>query len=211
MRLVGFNGREIKKGTCNRGKQKSSCDEKAPIPIRGPVSCDFIKSVFEKFWKLFLDFGFKIWVIWEPNSRLPLAMRFAAIEVHDINFAVVVKDDPFKANNPDSNTLIILTNGPVDKPLVVYDAYDARSEIENALLREARQAWFMERPPINTKAGFIVHVYLTIFVMALTTVFREKTPPSSIKIYCPLNSIPRILTNHDRNKDGTTELSSYVR
>jgi hypothetical protein len=240
-------------------------------------------------------FGFKIWVVWDPNSRLPLAMRFSTIEVHDINLAqevvqqaidnlgehakitslaidrgftdgiflwwlnrknitffipaksnldvyddalslmgtghsevrdqirtvgagknkttvtdhwdvegleeltsaefygprgsgshqnaksfvanpinaVVVKDDPFKANNPDSKTLIILTNGPVDKPLVVYDAYDARSEIENALFREAKQAWFIERPPINTKAGFIVHVYLTIFVMALTTAFRD--------------------------------------
>lgn len=358
MRLVGFNGREIKEGTCNRGKKKSSCDEKAPIPIRGPVSCDFIKNTmasiaaptlekmfnrgisilashkfFPKKINALLDaseiestekckgcgkvtkekppelklrkkrirkiletvFGFKIWVVWDPNSRLPLAMRFSTIEVHDINLAqevvqqaidnlgehakitslaidrgftdgiflwwlnrknitffipaksnlnvyddalslmgtghsevrdqirtvgagknkttvtdhwdvegleeltsaefygprgsgshqnaksfvanpinaVVVKDDPFKANNPDSKTLIILTNGPVDKPLVVYDAYDARSEIENALFREAKQAWFIERPPINTKAGFIVHVYLTIFVMALTTAFRD--------------------------------------
>lgn len=32
-------------------------------------------------------FGFKIWVVWDPNSRLPLSMRFATIEVHDINFA----------------------------------------------------------------------------------------------------------------------------
>jgi len=29
-------------------------------------------------------------VVWDPNSRLPLAMRFATIEVHDINFAKVV-------------------------------------------------------------------------------------------------------------------------
>jgi hypothetical protein len=26
-------------------------------------------------------FGFKIWVVWDPNSRLPFAMRFATIEV----------------------------------------------------------------------------------------------------------------------------------
>jgi hypothetical protein len=32
-------------------------------------------------------FGFKIWVVWDPNSRLPLAMRFAAIEVHDASLA----------------------------------------------------------------------------------------------------------------------------
>jgi hypothetical protein len=87
--------------------------------------------------------------------------------------AVVVHHDPFKDNNPDSKTMVILTNGSVDKPLEVYDRYDARSEIENSLFREAKQAWFIERPPVNTKAGFMVHAYLTIFVMALTTAFRD--------------------------------------
>jgi len=42
MRIVGFNGREIKEGTCNRGRKKD--DEKEPVPIRGPVSCDFIRD-----------------------------------------------------------------------------------------------------------------------------------------------------------------------
>lgn len=358
MRLVGFNGREIKEGTCDRGKKKPIGEEKEPVPIRGPVSCDFIRdtlvsivaSTLEKMFnrgisifaqhKFFpktvhalLDasqiesteqckgcgnvtkdkpltlrlrkkrirrvletvFGFKIWVVWDPNSRLPLSMRFTTIEVHDINLAqevvqqaidnlgehakisslaidrgfmdgiflwwlntkditffipaktnmnvyqdalycigtgklcnknkirsigagknkiqvtdhwsaeglenlttaefygplgngshqnsktfvpnsinaVVVHHDPFKANNPDSKTMVILTNGSVDKPLDIYDRYDARSEIENSLFREAKQAWFIERPPVNTKAGFMVHAYLTIFVMALTTAFRD--------------------------------------
>jgi len=61
----------------------------------------------------------------------------------------VVLHDPFKGNNPDSKTMVILTNGLVDKPLDVYDRYDARSEIENGLFREAKQAWFIERPTIN--------------------------------------------------------------
>jgi len=87
--------------------------------------------------------------------------------------AVMVWHDPYKANNPDSKIMVILTNGSVDDPLNVYDRYDARSEIENALFREAKQAWFIERPPVNTKAGFMVHVYLTIFVMALTTAFKD--------------------------------------
>ena len=358
MRLVGFNGREIKEGTCDRGRKKPVDEEKEPVPIRGPVSCDFIRdtlvsivaSTLEKMFnrgisifaqhKFFpktvhalLDasqiestekckgcgkvtkdkpltlrlrkkrirriletvFGFKIWVVWDPNSRLPLSMRFTTIEVHDINLAqevvqqaidnlgehakisslaidrgfmdgiflwwlntkditffipaktnmnvyqdalycigtgklcnknkirsigagknkihvtdhwsveglenlttaefygplgngshqnsktfvpnpintVVVHHDPFKDNNPDSKTMVILTNGSVDKPLEVYDRYDARSEIENSLFREAKQAWFIERPPVNTKAGFMVHAYLTIFVMALTTAFRD--------------------------------------
>ncbi|MCG2746954.1 MAG: hypothetical protein L6365_05415 [Desulfobulbaceae bacterium] len=36
-----------------------------------------IRKVVEKV------FGFKIWVVWDPNSKLPLAMRFATINVAD--------------------------------------------------------------------------------------------------------------------------------
>lgn len=32
-------------------------------------------------------FGFKIWVIWDPNSKLPLAKRFRTIEVADVTIA----------------------------------------------------------------------------------------------------------------------------
>lgn len=177
-------------------------------------------------------FGFKIWVVWDSLSKLPIAMRFTTIEVGDIkmarevvqqavdnvgdkvkivslafdrgdvvgiegltsagfygekgsgshensnNFkpnpinAVVVRHDPYKENNPDSDTMVILTNGTVNEPLVTYDGYDARSEIENSLFREAKQTWFIERPPENTKNAFRAHVYLTIITMALTTAFR---------------------------------------
>ena len=93
---------------------------------------------------------------------------------HPIN-AVVVLDDPFLKNNPGAHPLVVLTNGPVHTPAAafeVYDGYDARSEIENGLFREAKQAWFLERPPQNTLSGFRAHVYLTFLVMALTTAFR---------------------------------------
>ncbi len=364
MRLVGFNGRQVREGTCNRGRKKSPADpddeqnNQKPTKIRGPVCPDFIVSfitaitvsAIEKLFnrvitilaknnffprkvQALLDaseiesteqchgcgmvkkekapelrrrkrrirkiyeivFGFKIWVVWDPNSRLPLAMRFATIEVNDINFAqeviqqaitnlgdyakitsiaidrgfmdgallwwlnskniifyipaksnmtvhkdaltlvngghratrtrkhnvgygknktvetdywdvvgieelttagfygplgsgshenrkdfipnpinaVVVLHDPFKKNNPHSNTMVILTNGPVNKPLKTYDGYDARSEIENSLFREAKQAWYIERPIQNTKSGFRVHTYLTILTMALTTAYRD--------------------------------------
>jgi len=86
--------------------------------------------------------------------------------------AVVVLNDPFKANNPNINTLVILTNGQVKKPIKVYDGYDARSEIENGMFRESKQAWFIQRPARNTMEGFRSHVYLTIITMALTTAFR---------------------------------------
>lgn len=86
--------------------------------------------------------------------------------------AVVVVDDPYKANNPHTDTLVILTNAPVHKPLKVYDGYDARSEIENTVFREAKQAWFIQRAPRNTAPAFRAHVYLTIITIALTTAFQ---------------------------------------
>jgi hypothetical protein len=86
--------------------------------------------------------------------------------------AVVVLDDPYKRNNPNSDTLVILTNGPVTKPLTVYDGYDARSEIENGFFREAKQGWFIQRPARNHIDAFRSHVYLTIAMMALTAAFQ---------------------------------------
>ena len=80
--------------------------------------------------------------------------------------------DPYKESNPNSKTLIILTNESVSKPLNAYDEYDARSEIENSLFREAKQAWFIQRPSQNTKAAFRAHAYLTILTMALTTAYQ---------------------------------------
>jgi hypothetical protein len=86
--------------------------------------------------------------------------------------AVVVLHDPYKENNPNTKTMVILTNDSVKKPLKVYDGYDDRSEIENTLFREAKQAWFIQRPPRNTIDGFRTHVYLTIITMALTSAFQ---------------------------------------
>jgi hypothetical protein len=361
MRLVGFNGRDVREGTCARGNKKNSPDpsaeEKQPTKIRGPVCPEFISSFVvaitgASLEKLFngvigilaahsffpqkihaiLDaseiqstqectgcgkvtkekapslrhrkgrirkvveivFGFKIWVVWDPRSHLPLAMRFAKINVDDtilakevieqaianldnqvkmvsialdrgfmdgsllwwlqqkgiifyipaksnmivyqdaislidngifaqrerkrylgsgknkktvtdrwevvgiqgltsagfygelasgshqnrkdfvanpIN-AVVVLHDPYKENNPNSKTMVILTNDSVNKPLKVYDGYDERSEIENSLFREVKQGWFIQHPPRNTIDGFRAHVYLTIITMALTSAFQ---------------------------------------
>ena len=360
MRLVGFNGREIKQGVNRRSLDKSSTDweDKNNTGIRGPICPEFIASfivaiagktlerVFNKIIsilaansffprKIFalLDasdlesteqcegrgkvtkekapelrrrrgrvkkirvtvFGFKIWVVWDPNSGLPIAMRFATIETSDITLArdvigqaianlgehaeitsiamdrgfmdgkllwwlnsrgiifyipaksnqnvyddalslvetgrrvtrerkrttghgknskqatdtwdvvglegltaagfygelgsgshenrndfrpnpinaIVVLHDPYREKNPNVKTLVILTNGPVGKPLKVYDGYDARSEIENSQFRESKQGWFIKRPPENSKAGFLVHAYLTIITMALTRAFRD--------------------------------------
>jgi len=53
--------------------------------------------------------------------------------------AVVVLHDPYKENNPNIKTMVILTNGSVEKPLEIYDGYDDRSEIENSLFKESKQ------------------------------------------------------------------------
>lgn len=362
MRLVGFNGREVREGTSARGKKNASdpsleTQQEGPIEIRGPLCPESIaayiaaigasaleaffnavirilaaQAMFPKQVHALLDaseiestqkcegcgsvskekapelrlrakrirkvletvFGFKIWVVWDPQSKLPLAMCFSTIEVNDtqrakevvqqamsnlagyatittlacdrgfldgpflwwldqngiifyipaktnmvvyqealdltaggikqtrnatrsqgygknkhsvtdfwevvgitgltcagfygplgsgshenradfvpnpIN-AVVVLDDPYRKNNPNVPLLVILTNGPVGKPLRTYDGYDARSEIENGLFREAKQGWFIERPAKNTMEAFRTHTYLTIITMALTTAFR---------------------------------------
>jgi len=87
--------------------------------------------------------------------------------------AVVVLHDPFTENNPKVDTMVILTNGPTGKrPWKTYHAYDQRSEIENAMFREGKQGWFMQRAAKNNAASFRAHVYLTIAVIALTTAFR---------------------------------------
>jgi hypothetical protein len=367
MRLVGFNGREIRDGTCARGQKKSSSntdnnpgedDGTQPTEIRGPICPDsiatYIQAIaahalerlfngvvailaahcfFPKQVHALLDsseiqstelcegcgmvtkekgpelrrrkgrirkvletvFGFKIWVVWDPNSRLPLAMCFATIELSDIHYAreliqqavtnlgihariasialdrgfmdgqllwwintdmnitfyipaktnmnvyedalsmvgtgilqtrerkrsvgagknketgtdrwevvgieglstagfygelgsgshenrndfvpnhinaVVVLHDPYLENNPDSATLVILTNGSVQKPLKGYDGYDERSEIENGLFREAKQGWFIQRAPRNNADAFRAHAYLTLITMTLTTAFQ---------------------------------------
>jgi len=360
MRLVGFNGREIREGTCDRGKKEGTNDKKEKAPgrkIRGPVCPSFIASAvaaitgnalealfnkaigilaakrfFAKNLDVSLDasevqstekccgsgkvskqkapdlrlrrgrirkvvetvFGFKIWVVWDPNSKLPLALRFTTIEVADVKLAqeiieqaianlgehskiasiaidrgfmdgallwwldtqgitfyipaksnmavygdaislsdtgvlqtriversigagknktfvtdyweivgieglttagfygplgsgshenrkdfipnlinaAVVLDNPYMKNNPNVKTMVILTNGSVHKPLEVFDGYDARSEIENSMFREAKQAWFIQRAPKNTMAGFRSHVYITVLMMALTTAFQ---------------------------------------
>ncbi len=86
--------------------------------------------------------------------------------------AVVVCHDPFREKNPRCDAMVLLTNAPVEKPLTTYDSYDRRSDMENSLFREGKQAWFLQRPARATARAFRAHAYLTIITMALTTAFR---------------------------------------
>jgi len=42
---------------------------------------------------------------------------------------------------------------------------------KNGMFREAKQAWFIQRPARNSMDSFRATVYLTIITMALTTAF----------------------------------------
>lgn len=86
--------------------------------------------------------------------------------------AVVVVHDLFRENNPLCDDMVILTNDCVKKPLRTYDRYDRRSNMENSLFREAKQAWFIQRPARNSKSAFCAHAYLTLTIMALTNAFQ---------------------------------------
>jgi len=68
----------------------------------------------------------------------------------------------------------------LDKRLLLVDpqqVFDLKRPVEDNLadlFREAKQAWFIQRPSQNTKGGFRAHAYLTILTMALTLPFTHK-------------------------------------
>lgn len=64
-------------------------------------------------------FGFEIWVLWDPNSRLPLAMRFATIEVGDINYArEVIEQAVANLGNHANSASIAFDRGFMDGQLL---------------------------------------------------------------------------------------------
>ncbi|MFS8580403.1 MAG: transposase [Novibacillus thermophilus] len=73
---------------------------------------------------------------------------------------------------PTDKCPVFLTNAPVDRPFVPYDAYDGRSLIENLLFREGKQGWNLEHAPTKTANGMVSHVYFTFLTIALTTAYR---------------------------------------
>ena len=240
MRLVGFNGRQVRKGTSARGARKSKNnaqqDDAKGDDAKGETNLgehSTIKSL--AFDRGFIDGKFMWWldqngIVFQVPAKKKMDVYSDALslvgtgarkvqekkrytgrgktrktvidrwEVEGITGltsagfygelgsgshenrkdfvpnplnAVVVLTDPFKVNNPQSDTMVILTNGDVKKnPMRTYNGYDERSEIENSMFREGKQSWFIERPAQNTESSFRAHVYLTIATIALTTAFR---------------------------------------
>ena len=73
---------------------------------------------------------------------------------------------------PATDGTVYLTNGAVSDPFVVFDRYDGRSVIENGIFKEGKYPWHLGHFPKRTEAAVIVHVHLTLLVMALCTAFR---------------------------------------
>ena len=68
------------------------------------------------------------------------------------------------------------------------------------MFREAKQAWFIQRAPKNTKAGFQAHVYLTVLLMALTTAFQTwMNQQDKLEHTGEENGNQLIIFNHDRH------------
>jgi hypothetical protein len=67
---------------------------------------------------------------------------------------------------------VFLTSLPIDDPLVIYDAYDLRSLIENTLFRELKQGWHLLAFPKKTEDAVRGHVYLTVLMFNLVNAYR---------------------------------------
>jgi len=86
--------------------------------------------------------------------------------------AVVVLEWENKVHERDKAP-VFLTNAPVADPFGPFDDYDGRSVIENVAFREGKQGWHLEHAPQKTEEGVVIHVYITLLVMALTTAYRR--------------------------------------
>ena len=84
--------------------------------------------------------------------------------------AVVVRK--WENRVPTTGGTVYLTNGAVRDPFVVFDTYDWRSVIENGIFKEGKHPWHLLNFPKRTEAAVVVHCYLTLLVMGLTTAFR---------------------------------------
>jgi hypothetical protein len=68
---------------------------------------------------------------------------------------------------------VYLTNGAVDNPWTIVDAYDDRSWIENGLFRNSKQFWRLTRwLPEKSEAGVRSHVTFVMLMVAVATAYR---------------------------------------
>jgi len=102
--------------------------------------------------------------------------------------AVVVRK--WENRVPPTGGTVYLTNGAVRDPFAVFDTYDWRSVIENGIFKEGKHPWHLLNFPKRTEAAVVVHCYLTLLVMGLTTAFRlwqkqQATAPTALTEVLP--------------------------
>jgi len=114
--------------------------------------------------------GIRTWSAYRPvaeeGDRLAFADRPA------LN-AVVLKIWRNETPDPKTGPWVILSNGTVDAPWTLVDAYDDRSWIENGLFRNSKQFWTLTRwSPEKTEAGVRAHLTFVMLMMATATAYR---------------------------------------
>jgi hypothetical protein len=87
-------------------------------------------------------------------------------QANPINAVVVKTWD----NKPSG--VVYLTNQQVSQPMKVFQGYDERSLLENTCFREIKQSLHLEHPPQKNERGVLVHSFLVMWVLALTTAYR---------------------------------------
>ena len=92
-------------------------------------------------------------------------------QANEINGVVVLEWEG--KTMPVDEQVVYLTNKPVRKPLEVFDDYDERSIIENCLMKESKQGWFIKHAPKKTFQALGVHCFFTLMVFALTNAYRD--------------------------------------
>jgi hypothetical protein len=90
-------------------------------------------------------------------------------QANPINAVVVKSWD----NKP--SEVVYLTNQDVCQPMKVFFGYDERSLIENTCFREIKQSLYLEHPPQKNERGVMVHSFLVMLMLALTTAYRIET------------------------------------
>jgi hypothetical protein len=114
--------------------------------------------------------GIRTWDAYRPPQEEVGRLAFA--ERPSLN-AVVIKEWKNELPDPKTGSWVLLTNGPIDEPWTLVDAYDDRSWIENGLFRNAKQFWTLMRWfPKKTEAGVRTHTTFVMLMMATATAYR---------------------------------------
>jgi len=113
--------------------------------------------------------GIRTWTNYRPPKVAGKRLKW---EERPVLNAVVVTLWRNKTPSKDGPR-VYLTNGAVDKPWTIVDAYDDRSWIENGLFRNSKQFWHLTRwLPEKSAAGVRSHVTFVMLMVAAATAYR---------------------------------------